>query len=519
MNDKPTSWADLLRRGARPGQADPRAPLLAAALAALGLAGALGWAALHRGPWYDEFFTWFVTRPDRGFAEALRGSWLADNHPPLFNALAWAGAHLAGSIEQLRWLNLAALGAALAGGWVLLRRTPQWWTLAAVLLLVLSANETLLRSGAELRSYFFSLCAGAVAVLALAIGWLEGRLAGREQRAVLWAALLAGFNLHILTSVILGALVLPFVLAAWLAGRRALLRQLLAPAMTGSALFIAVALIQLPHWHSNTASFWIPGGLGDAWRAIEYAVLRAGLANGLALVAALGGAALLVRQAWTERRLPAHLQAMALLAAGTLLAAALLIGLHLLRPVVTERFLAALVPAVALGMALGADAALRRMPAQAGTALLLAACALSLWALAGNARHTVQRNSWEGSAARVAMLVHACPDTPVHIDPPSWNAFTMALPPADNRMVFGAAHALMARRHHFSLEPTASRRISGRCPTLFWAEHDTRREWDEAAILARLRARGFAVQHIWQQRIGDGWIASNRPLDGGAAAR
>ena len=326
MNDKPASWADLLRRGTLPGQADPRPALLAAALAALGLAWALGWAALHRGPWYDEFFTWFVTRPGRPFIAALRGSWLADNHPPLFNALAWAGAHLVGTLEQLRLLNLAALGAALAGGWVLVRRTPQWWTLAALLLVTLAANETLLRSGAELRSYFFSLCAGAVVSLALVIGWLEGQLAERGQRAVLWAALLVGFNLHILTSVILGTLVLPFVLAAWLARRRALLRQMLVPALVGGASFVAVALIQLPHWQSNTASFWIPGGLGAAWDAIEYAVLRAGLANLLALTAALGGAALLARQALAERRLPPTLQAMLLLGAGITLGAALLIG-------------------------------------------------------------------------------------------------------------------------------------------------------------------------------------------------
>lgn len=519
MNDKPASWADLLRRGTLPGQADPRPALLAAALAALGLAWALGWAALHRGPWYDEFFTWFVTRPGRPFIAALRGSWLADNHPPLFNALAWAGAHLAGTLEELRLLNLAALGAALAGGWVLVRRTPQWWTLAALLLVTLAANETLLRSGAELRSYFFSLCAGAVVSLALVIGWLEGQLAERGQGAVLWAALLVGFNLHILTSVILGTLVLPFVLAAWLARRRALLRQMLVPALVGGASFVAVALIQLPHWQSNTASFWIPGGLGAAWDAIEYAVLRAGLANLLALTAALGGAALLARQALAERRLPPTLQAMLLLGAGITLGAALLIALHLLRPVVTERFLAAMVPAVALGMALGVDAALRRLPAPAAAAVLLGACALSLWALAGNARHTVQRNSWEGSAARIGALVRACPDSPVHVDPATWNAFTMALPPADNRLVFGQAHALMAQRHGFRLEPGASRRISATCPTLFWAEHDTRREWDEAAILARLRARGFAVERVWQSRIGDGWIAANRPLDGGAATR
>lgn len=490
-----------------------------AALVALALAAALVWTALHRGPWYDEFYTWFVTRPDRPFAEGLRQSWLVDNHPPLFDVLAWAGAHLARSIETLRLLNLAALAATLAGGWAMVRHQPRYWTLTTLLLLMLAANETALRSGAELRSYFMSCCAGALVVLALAVGWLEGGLARRGQRLVLWAALLIGFNLHILTSLIIGALLVPFMAMALLRERQELLRQILAPALAGGLLFAAISAVQVPLWQTNTARFWIPAGFDAARWAIEFAVLRAAEANLLVLAGGLCGAALLAWQAWRDRRPGPALECMALLGAGVALSAALLIGLHLLRPVVMERYVAALVPAVALGVALGCDAALRRLPRQAGTALLVGAAGLTAWALAGNAVHTAARNSWTGTAQRLAALQQACPDSPVHIDPPYWNAYTLSLPPADNRTVMAGAYALMARRHHIGIEPAASRRIAPACPTLFWAEHDTSRLWDEAGILAHLRAQGFAIDRVWQYRIGDGWIAANRPLDAAPPAR
>ncbi|WP_088310204.1 hypothetical protein [Novosphingobium sp. B 225] len=520
MTNHSDSWLDGLRRRPAEGGADLRpAALLGLALGLLGLGAALVWTALHRGPWYDEFYTWFVSRPERSLGESLRESWLVDNHPPLFNLLSWLGAHLAPSIETLRLINLVGLALAVSGGAILLRRSPQLWALAAFFALSLAANETALRSGAELRSYFLSSLVGAVTVLAIVIGWLEGELRRRGQRLVLWVTLLIGFNLHILTSVILGALLVPFLAAAWLRGRRALLGQILIPALVAGTLFLAVSTLQFRLWEANTARFWIPAGFNAARWAIEYGVQRAGEANLLITLAALVGTGLLGWQVWRERRLPPALEAMLLLGAGIALATVLLIGLHMLRPVVMERYLAAMIPAVAMGTALGANAALRRIPGWLGQMILLAASALTLWSLAGSAAHTAARNSWEGSAQRLGELVRICPDSPVHIDPPFWNAYTMSLPPADNRMVFAKAYALMAARHGIKIEPPQSRKISATCPTLFWDEHDTSAEWDTSKIAAHLRDQGFAVERVWQYRIGDGWIASNRPLDGPLPAR
>ena len=53
----------------------------------------------------------------------------------------------------------------------------------------------------------------------------------------------------------------------------------------------------------------------------------------------------------------------------------------------------------------------------------------------------------EGTAAWLDELHRLCPDSPVHIDPPYWNAYTLSLPPADNRTVMAHAYVLMAGRH------------------------------------------------------------------------
>ena len=50
--------------------------ILSFTIAALGFAVALVWTCTQRGPWYDEFYTWYVTGPERTFDAALRDSWL-----------------------------------------------------------------------------------------------------------------------------------------------------------------------------------------------------------------------------------------------------------------------------------------------------------------------------------------------------------------------------------------------------------------------------------------------------------
>ena len=514
----PFDWR-ALRRGAAP---DSRAlPLVGAAMAWLVAAGfllALGWACLTRGPWYDEFYTWYVTRPDRGFLESLRASWLADNHPPLYYALTWPLRQLGGTIELHRLASVGAAVAAVSGAWVLLRGRPSLWLLGAAFLLVLVGHEGALRAGSELRSYFLSYAACAVLVLALVTAWLEQGLPRRGQRIVLALALLIAFNTHIATSLIAGALTAPFLLAAWLRGNRALAWTLARPALIAGFILLAISAVQIPQWNRQTAQFWIPAGFDAARWSFEYALRRTLVSNWAVTLTGIAGGLMLLGTWPRTRRVDPRTEAWLLLAAGATLAAAILLGLHALRPIVIERYLIGLVPAFAMLLALGFARMVEWLPARLALLLLAAAALLAGFSITESATRAAARQSWSGTAALIARVQHACPATAVHIDPDHWNAWTMSFPPADNRPAFFAAYALMAQRSGFTLESLTSRRMPADCPTLFWAEHDTLRSFDPARITAHLRAQGFAVDGVWQYRIDHGWVASNRPLDSALTA-
>ena len=75
------------------------------AIVIVSLVAAMSWAMRLRGPWYDEFYTLYVTRPDIPLSHAF-DRWLADNHPPLFYALVRATAKLGSTVEERRVVNL-----------------------------------------------------------------------------------------------------------------------------------------------------------------------------------------------------------------------------------------------------------------------------------------------------------------------------------------------------------------------------------------------------------------------------
>ena len=515
---RPFDWSALRSGVPLDSRAEPLASAALAWLVAAGFMAALAWACLVRGPWYDEFYTWHVTRPDRGFWESLRGSWLADNHPPLYYALTWPLRQLGGTIEVHRLASLGVTAAALAAGWALLHGQPRLWLTGAVFLLVLAGHEGALRAGSELRSYFLSYAACAVLVLALVAGWLEQGLPRRGQRIALWLALGVAFNTHIVTSLIAGALVLPFLLAAWLRGNRPLACTLALPALAAGSALLATSAVQVPRWNRQTAQFWIPAGFDAARWSFEYAARRTLVANWTVTLAGAAGALAMLVRAVRQRRLEPRAEAALLLIAGTVLAAAILLGLHTLRPIVIERYLIGLVPALAMLLALALAALAERLPPRMTVLLLVLAAVNAAGSVTESAHRAAARQSWSGTAALIAQVQRACPATAVHIDPDHWNSWTMSFPPADNRPAFFAAYALMAQRGGFTLEPLASRRIAADCPTLFWAEHDTLRSFDPARITAHLSAQGFALDGVWQYRIDHGWVASNRPLDSALTA-
>jgi hypothetical protein len=466
---------------------------------------ALVWTCLQRGPWYDEFYTQFVTRPGVPWTAALRESWLADNHPPLYYVLARATAWL-GSIAHHRLLN-AALGLlAVAGGAVLVREVPRLAPAAAVLVLELAANPWSLIAGSELRSYFLSLCAVVVFALGLCAVRLTGEAGSARRQAVFWIAALTAFNVHIITSLACAALALPFLLAAAVRRDWRETRAIGVPVVVAGLVFAVITALQLPIWLSNTKVFWIEPGFDSARWSVEWALLRTLEANPVVLAGALAGAVLLGRDVLHRRKPSGEAGALALLAIGVVLAAGGLVALHMLRPILIEKYLMALVAAVSVGVGLSGGRLLEGLSPRWRLLALLAGFAATLLALVQNVPLAVNRVSWFTTGRAIAQEVARCPGTVVHVDP-FWNAEIMAMLPRDNAQVVPFAYRYVARSFGFSVAPVGSREMANGCPTVFWGEHDSKQQFDAGAVSAHLRASGFPVGNMDFRRIGDGWIA------------
>jgi len=381
---------------------------------------------------------------------------------------------------------------------------------AIIFFLFLASQRASILYGAELRSYFLTLCSTTLLVLILTAVYLDKQPGGPWRRFTLAGSILVSFNNHIVTTIVSGAILLPFLIAFVLQHNFRALKATLIPALICGAIFLAITAIQFPLWETNTRSSWIPAGFTAGRQTLQITALRALEGNIVILVlGALGMIITLVRSVRRRQR-SVECEAAALLGVGGLLAAGLVLGIHCWRPFVVEKYLTGLIPVLGMIVAIGMTQLLKQSGDRLAALLLILAAVASLVAINDNRLETAGKNSWAGTAAAIGRQAAQCPDTIVHTDS-YWNADLVAAPPRDNSAAVGMAYQIMARRFGFVIEPAASRRISGTCPTLFWAEHDTRHRFTAAEILAHLRDVGYPVSRIQLSRVGDGWIASADP--------
>eukprot|EP01037_Dinobryon_pediforme_P001644 gene1646-1674_t len=424
-------------------------------------------AIVHRGPWYDEFYSFYLVRPDAPLS-ALVPAWLRDNHPPLFYAVAWLWTRflgmfgLAGTVEASRTVNLVVLGAAVSLLWHMARtdawfRRMVWYDCAA-----LAATAPAIDRVDQLRSYFLSFALAAV-ILPLLARRLRDDHAGRTDNGLLALLLLLGFSLHLVTTVILAGVVFASVVAL-AAGRR--WRDAVVLAIIAALALIPFAVtmaLQLATIEANTRVFWVPPGLNAARWAIETETLGALTANPVLGLLALGGIPLMLAE--TARGDGRSRQALALigtLGGGLGLALGLLVAVHMHRPMLITRYLVAVDPVLALIVAVAAARLRQQMTLRLCTAFDLAVLAGSVLAIATNLAATIAQPSWDGTGRAIAALVRTCPDTAIHPDL-RWNAMPLTLPPRDNRDVMPFSYDFVAQRFGFAIAP--GHRVSAQCPT------------------------------------------------------
>ncbi len=485
------------------------------ALAILGVAlvAAILLAIHGRAPWYDEFYTYYVTRPGTGFG-MVWPAWMRDNHPPLFYFAAWATNWLGPAMADRRLLNLGFFAGAVAALCLIGRARPDLRGLLFAYAVALAGYQPMIERVAELRSNFLAYAAGAVAVAALTAFAAPFRVApSRKAAAGLTVTLAVAFFVHLSATLIVGAVAAAFGLRLILARDWQGALRLAGIGLAAAIPFVATMAFQAATIAGNTRTFWIPAGFDAARWAIELETIANLTANWPLTLAGLAGLALLAAQVLSQRRLSPEASLVLTLAGGLALATGLLIAVHLQRPFVIGRYLVCLHPPIAMILATGVAALAGRLGRKAGMLLDVALVAGALLAIHGHLRDVLARAGWDGTASAIARLASACPGTKIYADT-YWNQPTLNLPPADNRAVMPFAYAWVARDHGFALAPASSHALAAACPTVFWTEHVPGQAPDARTIRDALRHRGFPVTEGHLRRIGDGWIFVARPHGG-----
>ena len=476
--------------------------------------GAAVIAIRDRGPWYDEFYSFYVVRPGVP-VRALWPGWLRDNHPPLFYALVWGWSHLvtgfglSDTIESLRTLNLAIL-AGVVVAFVRLARTDAWFArIAWYDCLALAVTIPALDQIDQLRSYFLSF-----ALSALALPLLARRIrgcTGQYDSLTLGLILALAFSVHLVTTVIIGGLVAATTMQLLLTGRRADAARLTMIATLALVPFALSMAVQFSTILANTQVFWIPAGLKAARCAIELEVARALDADPVLALAALAGlASVLVGVRRHDDEARATLNLILTFGGGLALALAVLVAAHLHRPLLITRYLVALDPILALILALCAEAMARRLPLLATAALDLLILAAAGLVLQAHLAATLAQPSWNGTGSAIAAIVRVCPGTIVHADM-LWNTIPRDMPPHDNHEIVPFAYRDVAHRFGFTLAPEVSHDLSRTCPTVFWTEHVAGQHPTAQAMIDGLRASGYPIASGRAKRIGSGWILITAP--------
>jgi hypothetical protein len=476
---------------------------------------ASGLAMAGRGPWYDEFYSFYLMRPDAPLS-VLAPEWLHDNHPPLFYALGWLWARLlglgglAGRVEALRTLNLLVLGAAVVMFVRMARLDPWFRRLVWYDALALAAVFPALDRIDQLRSYFLSFVLTAL-ILPLLLRELHRPTVRRQKPVALGLLLMLGCSVHLITTVIVASLVAAGFARLVLVRRWRDAATLALTSALALIPFAGIMAMQLPTMMANTRTFWIPPGINGARWAIEAELLGAVTCNPVLSLVALAGLGLLLVKTWrrdaTSRD---RLIDIATLGAGLGLALVVLVAAHVYRPLLITRYLVAVDPVIALALAICAESLTRRLPVRQTMmidAIMLIATALAIQA---NLAATLRQWSWNGTAHTIATLVQSCPDTLVYPDL-HWNAEPLSLPPRENREVVPFAYDTMAHRFGFALAPAGSHTLSKTCPTVFWSDHAAAFHPSATDVIRELRVAGYPVTSGRMVRHDIGWILITPP--------
>ena len=445
-------------------------------IAAAGLTAILALAAIDaalRGPWLDEFWTLELSDTGKGMAALVWNGWMRDAHPPVFNAWATLLASLGiASIPAGRLIsNMLAAGLMILAAFRLSRRTPAQAGFAAALLLLALSLPQALESFSLYRSYFWQMAA--IATLALVARHVAATKADLDWRRDLDVAAIAvlatagSIGIHYIGALFGGLLAAAIAVCAFARRLRRWAALVLVTAALSSLLIAASVVVQMPSWAAEFDHSWIDlpeiaalGVLGSL------AVVPLWL-NPVPLAGLWLGRGKFSRERSTDA---SEARFVAMIGIVLALGTAIVFAVHVVRPIVVDRYLFAIPVLVC---------ALLAVPAARIAADRWLFGLLALVAVAGAARPMIEngiRPLWRENARTIAAIVAGCPTTQVYA------ASGWALGPAAATRMAGREDAVFERAYR-SLAASAgfavrfigqggrARAMPGSCPVLLWYEH------------------------------------------------
>ncbi|GEP52872.1 hypothetical protein [Reyranella soli] len=487
MSDQPADLSALSVTTAEPLRQGLLTPTV---IAATGLAAILTLAAVDaalRGPWLDEFWTLELSDTRKGLSALVWDGWMRDAHPPVFNAWATLLASLGiTSIPAGRLVsNMLVAGLMILAAFRLSRRIPGQAGFAAALLLLTLSLPQAMESFAVYRSYFWQIAAiGTLALVARHVAAAKSDLAWRRDLDVAAIAALAtvgSIGIHYVGALFGGLLAAAIAVCAFARGLRRWATLVLATAAL-SSLFIATSVaLQMPSWAAQFDHSWIdlPGlaalGVLGSLAAAPLWLNPVPLA-GLWLGRERAGDA---SQAWFVAMIGI------VLAVGM----AIVFAVHLVQPIVVDRYLFA-VPVLVCALLAVPAARLARDRWLFGL--------LALVAVAGAARPMIEtgiRPLWRENARTIAAIVAGCPTTQVYAAS-GWALGPAAETRAARREdpVFEQAYRSLAASAGFSVrfigQGGSAQATPGACPVLLWYEHTPNEAEDD--LPWAIEAAGFS---------------------------
>jgi hypothetical protein len=471
------------------------------------------WSTAHKGVWFDEIWSKWMSSRELGLAEVARERWFQDLHPPLFYLYNWAASAIIGpEIAAHRGINmvlLAALGG--IGAYIWHIRTAMRPALVVGALLLLSNRDIVLL--AEYRSYALIACSTAALTLLLGEVLARGRdlalPADRTLMLLLGALIMLSLNLHYISTLICGITIGVFSLDRARLGQWRWFAMMMGVATLAMLPVFGALWAERSFMAAAVPDFWVKTSVFAAFKMMGGKVA---FAAGLNLVV-IGYFALALHERFIKNCREGvgdgswHFATLAGLS--VLASCALLLAVNVFRPVIVPRYLIALSPItiVVLAVIVADRIAAQRWIFIAFLANAAIVALVLMWSIQ-------KKPAWDEGARIVAAAVRACPDTIVYsiwrMDGYPVSKFT-ALP---NEIPFitwamadiGRKYGLSPRFIDPATPPAALPLSPAGCPTILWVEHAAALDGPRTAAAAGLTTGGSTNAALHTTHTGTGTI-------------